>query len=247
MTDRSEYPSSTQEATTATTPTPDRAVGPRVVSATAIALAASLVIQNVVVAVTNAPSYADPIAQVLAYHAGNRVAVSIAVGLEAVNLSLILVFLTGLHGMLIRRRGAGTDWSRLALVAGATTAAILVLYAVLWIGVVLAAAQLSEPNLTLELPWRMHAAAFAFSLSALGTTFIGAALATHASRLTPRWQLVLGVVGGGLMIVTGPANLAIADGSGLVFVGVAGQAAWIVWLLATGLRLARPRVLAELS
>jgi hypothetical protein len=87
----------------------------------------------------------------------------------------------------------------------------------------------------------MHAAAFAWSLPALGATFIGAALATHASRLTPPWQRLLGVVGGGLLVAAGAANLAIADGSPLLFVGVAGLAAWLVWLVATGLRLMRTK------
>jgi hypothetical protein len=40
----------------------------------------------------------------------------------------------------------------------------------------------------------------------------------------------------------GPANLAIADGSALLFVGLPGLAAWLVWLLATGVRLVRSDV-----
>src|SRR4051794_33969174 len=88
----------------------------------------------------------------------------------------------------------------------------------------------------------MHAAAFALALPALGTTFIGAALATHATRLTPRWQLLLGVAGGNLLLAAGAANLAIADGSKLLlFVGVPGYFAWMAWLLATGVRLVRAR------
>jgi hypothetical protein len=85
----------------------------------------------------------------------------------------------------------------------------------------------------------MHAAAFAWSMAALGTTFIGAALATHASGLTPSWQRLLGVAGGGLLIAAGAANLAIADGSTVLFVLLPGFAAWLVWLTATGVRLVR--------
>jgi len=76
-------------------------------------------------------------------------------------------------------------------------------------------------------------------MPALGATFIGAALAAHASGLTPAWQRLLGVVGGGLLIAAGTANLAIADGSALLFVGLPGLAAWLVWLVVTGLRLIR--------
>jgi hypothetical protein len=226
-------------AAATTRPTPPRALGKRVVGATAIASAAAVLIDNVVVGWVNSPTYGAPMKEVLAFHANHPGVVAIAVGLEALNVPLLLGFLTGLHGLVGRRGGAGAHWSRLAMAAGATLSAVTAFYAVLWDGVVLAAGELTEPSPVLELAWQMHAAAFAWSLPALGTTFIGAALATHAIRLTPPWQRLLGVAGGGLLLAAGAANLAIADGSALVFVGVSGLAAWLVWLLATGVRLVR--------
>jgi hypothetical protein len=225
-------------ATTGTTPTRERVVG-----ATAIAFAASMAIQNAVLVGSGAPAFGDPIVEVLAYHAENRDAVAMAIGLEALNLPLLLGFVTGLHGLVGRRggAGAGADWSRLAVAAGATLSAVFALYAVLWIGVVLSAGELAEPSPAFELAWQLHAAAFALALPALGTTFIGAALAAHTSRLTPPWQRLLGVAGGGLLLAAGAANLAIADGSALLYVGLPGFAAWLVWLLATGVRLVRAR------
>ncbi|HEU4355987.1 MAG TPA: hypothetical protein VFT27_10400, partial [Actinomycetota bacterium] len=103
--------------------------------AAAIALVASLVIQNAVLIWAGAPGYGDPIEKVLAFHAENRGAVAIAVGSDALNLPLLLVFVTGLHGLVGRRGGAGADWSRLAVAAGATLAAVFAIYAVLWDGV----------------------------------------------------------------------------------------------------------------
>lgn len=222
-----------------TRPTPDRAPQQRLVAVTAIALATSLLVQNAVLVGVGAPGYGDPIEDVLAFHADNRAAVAIAVGLEALNLPLLLGFLAGLHGIVGRRGGAGAEWSRLAVAAGATLAGLLALYAVLWNGAVLAAGDLAEPSPAFELAWQLHAAAFAWVLPALGTTFIGAALAAHASRLTPPWQRVLGVAGGGLLLAAGVFNLAIADGSALVFVGIPGYFGWLVWLLAIGVRLVR--------
>ncbi|MBM7516098.1 hypothetical protein [Nocardioides nitrophenolicus] len=225
--------------------TPPRLTRERVVAATALALAASLVVQNAVLVAVGAPAYGDPIEKVLAFHAEHRAAVAFAVGLEALNLPLLLGFVTGLHGLVQRRGGAGADWSRLAVAAGATLAAVFALYAVLWNGVVLSAGELSEPTPEFELVWQLHAAAFALALPALGATFAGAALAARASGLTPPWQHLLGVVGGVLLLAAGLGSLAIADGSALLFVGMPGYAAWIGWLLATGLRLARgPRVRA---
>jgi hypothetical protein len=207
------------------------------VGAAAIALVASLVIQNVMFGWAGAPGYGDPIKDVHAWHQQNRDVVAIAVGSEALNLPLLLVFVTGLHGLVGRRGGAGADWSRLAMAAGATTAAGFARYAGLWNGVVFYARALAQPSPVFELAWQLHAAAFALALPALGTTFIGAALAAHASRLVAPWQRVLGVAGGGLLIAAGVANLAIADGSPILFVGLLGYAAWLVWLLVTGIRL----------
>jgi hypothetical protein len=229
-------------AAATTSPTPPRALRERVVGATAIASAAAVLIDNVVVGWVNSPTYAAPMKEVLAFHADHPGAVAIAVGLEALNVPLLLLFLTGLHGLVGRRGGAGAHWSRLAMAAGASFSAVTAFYAVLWDGVVLTAGELTEPSPVLQLAWHMHAAAFAWSLPALGTTFIGAALAAHAIRLTPPWQRLLGVAGGGLLLAAGTANLAIANGSAILFVGVSGLAAWLVWLLATGVRLVRSDV-----
>ncbi len=116
---------------------------------------------------------------------------------------------------------------------------MLALYAVLWVGVVLAAEGLTAPTPLLELVWQLHAAAFALVLPALGTTFVAAALAVHASGLTPAWLRPLALAGGAGMVVAGLACLPVADGSSLLFVGMPGYAAWLVWLVATGVRLVR--------
>src|SRR3954469_9464013 len=228
-------------AAATTEPAPTRALRVRVVGAAAIASAALVLIDNTVVGWAGSPPYAAPLKEVLAFHADHRAAVAIAVGLEALNVPLLLWFVTGLHGLVGRRGDAGVDWSRLAVAAGATLSAVMAFYAVLWDGVVLSAGELTDTSPAFEVAWQMHAPTFAWSLPALGTTFIGAALAAHASGLTPPWQRLLGVVGGGLLLAAGTANLAIADGSALVFIGVSGLAAWLVWLLATGVRLVRAR------
>jgi hypothetical protein len=211
----------------------------QLVGAAAIAFVVLVVMENVLFAVSGAQSYSAPIEDVLAYYAANRDAVAVVSGLVAVYLPLLLLFVTGLHGLVERRGGAGADWSRLAVAAGATLAAIFVLVNALQIGLVLSADGLTEPTSAFELMWQIHAAAFALALPMIGTTCIGVALATHASGLTPAWQRVLGLVGGSLLLAAGLGNLAIADGSPLMFVGLLGFAAWLVWLVATGIRLVR--------
>jgi hypothetical protein len=211
----------------------------RLVGAAAIACAVLIVVENGIFATTGAQAYDAPIEEVLAYYAANRDAVAVVSGLVALYLPLLLVFLTGLHGLVERRGGVGADWSRLALAAGAALSGVFVLVNVLQIGLALSADGLAEPTPAFELVWKMHAAAFALALPMLGTTFIGAALAAHASGLTPAWQRLLGLAGGSLLLAAGVGNLAIADGSPLIFVGLLGFAAWLGWLLATGVRLIR--------
>lgn len=211
----------------------------RLVGVAAIALAVSVTVENVVLAATGATPFGAPIEEVLAYYAANRGAVAIASGLVAVYLPLLLVFVTGLHGLVERGGGAGADWSRVAVAAGAALSAIFVVVNVLQVGLALSAGSLAESLPVFELIWQVHAAAFAMALPMLGVMLIGAALAARASRLTPAWQRLLGLVGGGLLLVAGVGNLAVADGSPLIFVGLLGLAAWLVWLLVTGVRLVR--------
>jgi hypothetical protein len=123
--------------------------------------------------------------------------------------------------------------------AGATLSAVFVLFNVTQIGLALSAGGLAEPTPAFELVWQIHAAAFGLALPMLGTTCIGVAFAAHASGLTPAWQRLLGLVGGSLLLAAGLGNLAIADGSPLIFVGLLGLNAWIVWLLTIGARLLR--------
>ena len=213
----------------------------RLVGLAAIAFAVLWVIENVLFTATGAPGYGDPTESVLAYYAANRDTVAITSGLVALYLPLLLVFLTGLHGLVEQRGGAGADWSRLALAAGVTLSATLVLFNVLQIGLAISAGELTEPTHTFEIIWQIHAAAFGLAMPMLGATCIGGAIAAHVSGLTPTWQRVLGLVGGSLLLAAGLGNLAIADGSPLIFVGLLGFALWVVWLLATGVRLVRSR------
>lgn len=211
----------------------------RFVGAAAIAVAVGVIAENAVLAATGAPSYATPREEVMAYYAANRASVAIASGLVAVYLPLLLLFLTGLQGLVERRGGWGAEWARLSAAAGATLSAVFVLVNVLQVGLALSASGQAQPTAANALVWQVHAAAFALALPMLGATLIGMALAAHASGLTPSWQRLLGLVGGGLLVIAGIGNLAIADGSPLLFAGLLGLACWLVWLLVTGVRLVR--------
>ena len=88
-------PVSAAAATTERTET--RGHRERVVGAAAIASAAMVMIDNLVVGWVGSPTYGAPIKEVLAFHADHRTAVAIAVGLEA-----LIVIVLGL--LLVDRR-----------------------------------------------------------------------------------------------------------------------------------------------
>ena len=193
----------------------------RVVGATAIALAASMVIQS---ACRRGRPPRDLIEEVLVRHAQNRPVVMIAVGLEALNLPLLLGFVTGPTGS-SGVAGVRADWSRLAGGRGRRPLGGLRALRRSVDRVVLSAGELAEPSPAFELVWQLHAAAFALALPALGTTFIGAALAAH-ERLTPPWQRLLG--GRGRPAARRrAASLGDRDWLGASFVGCPASAAWL--------------------
>ena len=163
------------EAATPAMAVGNRASTTRIVGVVALAYAASMIAQNAMFVGgvaqllglgdgTAAPTYGDPLGVVFAYHAANRGAVAVAAGLEAMNMVLILLFVTALHGLVQRRGGAGADWSRLAVAAGATLSTLFALTIATHIAVVLAADGLAEPTPAFALIWQLHAAVFALAL-----------------------------------------------------------------------------------
>ena len=75
----------------------------RTVGILGLLYATSVLTQNAVFVVSGAPDYRDPLSVVLTYHAQNAGAMSIATGLEGINLVLLLAFLVGIHGLIQRR------------------------------------------------------------------------------------------------------------------------------------------------
>lgn len=168
----------------------------RIVGVTAIALATSLLVQDVVVAGAGAPEYGAPITDVLAFHAQNRGPVAVAVGLGPNPQPAAAAGVPGWSSrpgpaqrqgrvVVSLRPGRGCDAvGHLGDLCGGVDRGRPV------------RRRRAQPSPTLELAWQLHAAGLAMALPALGTTFLGAAMATHAASLTPRGAArLLGVVG----------------------------------------------------
>lgn len=207
----------------------------------AIVYATTMFIQNMLFAITESPGYNDSIEVVLSYHAENQGALALTSGLEAINMVLLLFFITSLNGLISLRGDVGKGWSQLAVSAGVTLSALFALFYATHISVIVASSRITEPNMAFEMMWQLHAAVFALAMPALGLTFISTALATHASGLTRSWQRNFGVFGGILPILAGLGNLSIAGGSSFLYIGVIGLFLWLLWLIITGVSLIREK------
>ena len=140
----------------------------RAVGATAIALVVSVVIQNVVLA-SGAPTYSDPMTQVLTFHSEHRGLVTLAVGLEALNVPCS----PGVRDRLARAghapRAVGLGWVAAGRGCGRDGVFGFRPLRRPVDGSRALRARSHRADGHSRVIWRMHAAAFGFALAALGS------------------------------------------------------------------------------
>ena len=87
--------------------------------------------------------------------------------------------------------------------------------------------------------WVVHNAVFGFLLASIGVALAGLTRASVASGLlSMRWRNA-GLVGGGLLLAAAATTPAIIDGSPTMFLGVAGFAVWVAFVVRTSVALLR--------
>ena len=89
--------------------------------------------------------------------------------------------------------------------------------------------------------WVLHNAVFGFLLAAIGIALAGLSTAAAKSGLLSKRWAVAGPVGATLMVAAAATTPAIIDGSPTFFVGVAGFAVWLAFVVRTGVALLRSR------
>ena len=152
-----------------------------------------------------------------------------------------LVALTTFLGTVLSRvmRGAG----RTAALAGAFGAAGIVACFTIVTSIDVAIAGYihrgaAEPSVVEGL-WVLHNAVFGFLLAAIGVALAGLSIgAAKSGLLSKRWA-VAGPVGGVLMVAAATTTPAILDGSPTFFIGVAGFAVWVAFVIRTAVALLR--------
>lgn len=132
-------------------------------------------------------------------------------------------------------------WMMVGALGACAMTGVFALVAASQIGAILLASSAGDAFTT---AWTIHNAAFAVNMTILGTAFLGFTIGAHSAGVTPQWLRTVGVVGAALLLMTGFANAGVAAGSPIVFFGFGGFVLWLVWVVATSLRLLRFRQIA---
>lgn len=204
-----------------------------------LVFAATVVAQNAIR--SGFPTNDAATADVMQYYADHR-ATTIAL---SVLFAIGLVALTAFLGTVVSRvvRGAG----RVAGLAGAFgAAAIIGCFTIVTSADVAIASYVHRGNAdpaVVEGLWVLHNSVFGFLMAAIGIALAGLSTAAAMSGLLSRRWAVGGAVGATLLVAAAATTPAIVDGSPTFFVGVAGFAVWIAFVVRTGVALFRSREL----
>jgi hypothetical protein len=176
-------------------------------------------------------------AEVMAYYAAHR-GVTLTL---AVLMPLGLVGLTTFLGGVLARvaRGAG----RAAAVTGAFGAAgIIATFTMLTAFDVAIAGYIHRGAADVAVVdglWVVHNAVFGLLLASIGIALVGLTRAASATGLlSTRWRTA-GLVGGALLVIGAMTTPAIIDASPTMFIGFAGFAVWVAFVIRTSVALLR--------
>jgi hypothetical protein len=201
----------------------------------ALGFAAGVATQNFVLLAGMPDTAAAPPA-VATWLVDNRSRSTIASALVGLNMPLLLVFAAASRALVEDVRAARL-WVDLGAFAAVVLVGLFGIVATTQVAATLIADGGATPAFTAL--WTLHNAAFALAMTAVGVALLGFAVGTHVAGLTPAWQRTMGLVGATLLLVTGLANAAVAGGSPIIYLGLAGFGLWLLWLVTTGARLLR--------
>lgn len=209
----------------------------RVGGVAGLAFAAGVALQNGVLLAGN-PMADAPLAEVRDFYSSSGGRISIAVGLVAINIVLLVFF-----GSAVTKRLASRDSSSVAARAG--LGGIVLLGGAFFVTTLLQAVltarvdQLAEAG-QLQVVWDLHTAAFAMSGSGLGVTLAALSIgALIANDVVPRWAATFGLVGAVCAVAAGALVVSTISGGPGIWLQLVGFAAWLVWLVTASLGLLR--------
>ena len=201
----------------------------------ALGFAAGVFVQNAFLLV-GMPDASAPASEAATWLTENRARAGAASALVGVNLPLLLLFTASLRSL-----SRDTPAARLGVDLGSFAVVVLAAVFAVVAATQIAATLIADGGATPAFAslWTLHNAAFSISFTALGVTLLGFSIGAYSAGLSVRWQRSVGLVSAALLLVAGLSNTAVAAGSPMIYVGLAGFALWIVWLVSTGVRLLR--------
>jgi hypothetical protein len=198
-----------------------------------------LVVDNAVR--SGAPRFGVSGETVTAYVEGHRVAMTAPIVLFPLGLVGLFTFVTGLSSV-SRNNSESRWWAQVGTMAAVTIAALFSVVNLVEAALVADVHALATSPAVVSALWAVDGAAFGLNLAAIGLALLALSRAARAAGLVPRWLAVLAVPGAASLWMASLFAIAIAEGSGWLFVGVAGFLVWAVFVLVTGLAFTRRTV-----
>ena len=88
-----------------------------------------------------------------------------------------------------------------------------------------------------EVIWRFQRAMFALNGTSLALALTGLSIAAWRASFIPQWHAYVGLVGAALLLVSAATVTPAVEGTFAAFIGLPGFVLWLVWILATAIRL----------
>lgn len=202
-----------------------------------LGFAAGVILQNAVL-LSSSPAPGAGLEEIVRFYTDSSTRVMISNGLVATNAVFFLIFVSVITSRL-GEHAESAIWGRIAYAAGIALLPIFATVAFLQVVLVTRIAELQAEPAVLSLLWELHSAAFAMTGIALGALLCSLSIGALTAKVVPGWTAGLGIIGGVLLLTSGAFAFNMIDGGPALFIGFAGFATWVLWLVAASIRLLR--------
>jgi hypothetical protein len=204
-----------------------------------LVFAATLLAQNLIRA--SGPGFGAAPAQVTAYFLHHRAAALVPLGLFPVEMIALFAFVAAVW---TKAERADSRWqASLGTLGAATIAALFAVVNITEIVLSAKARSLAASPAVVQALWAVHAAAFGLDLAAIAVALLGLGYAAVSMSLIPAWFRVAAWPAAACLLTASVFTVALANGGPWVAVGLAGFAAWIVFVITASVRLLRGRLI----
>jgi hypothetical protein len=202
-----------------------------------LGFAATLLAQNLLRA--GGPGFGAAPAQVTAYFLHHRAAALVPLGLFPAGMIAFYAFVAAVWTKADR---ADSRWqASLGTLGAATIAALFAVVNITEIVLSAKARSLAASPAVVQALWAVHAAAFGLDLAAIAVALLALSHAAVSMSLIPAWFKVAAWPAAACLLTASVFAVALANGGPWIAVGLAGFAAWIVFVITASISLLRAR------